>query len=201
MTLLVVFGPPAVGKMTVGRAIADASDFRLFHNHHTIEPLLDVFDYGTPPFNRLLAMFRQAVLDEAADADTNLVFTLVLDLEDEKDLAGVRTHLQPFVDAGRRIAFVELTAGLDVRLERNRTEYRLAEKKSKRDLAWSDENVRAMERYVMNTGWVTGRPTAADALLAEHAHLRIDNTDLAPGQVAARVLDWLAQDPDDGVAT
>ncbi|HET7067105.1 MAG TPA: hypothetical protein VFI21_05840 [Nocardioides sp.] len=36
MTLLFVFGPPAVGKMAVGRAIADASDFRLFHNHATI---------------------------------------------------------------------------------------------------------------------------------------------------------------------
>ena len=192
MTLLVVFGPPAVGKMTVGRAIADASGFRLFHNHHTIEPLLDVFDYGTPPFNKLLGLFRQAVLDEAAACDTDLVFTLVLDLEDERDLEGVRRHLQPFVDAGRRIAFVELTAGLDVRLDRNRTEYRLSEKKSKRDLEWSDANVRDMERYVMNTDWVTGRPTVADAMLAEHPHLRIDNSDLDAEEVAAQVLGWLA---------
>ncbi len=48
-----VFGPPAVGKMTVGRAVAARSDFRLFHNHAVIEPLLEVFDYGTPPFVRL----------------------------------------------------------------------------------------------------------------------------------------------------
>ena len=192
MTLLVVFGPPAVGKMTVGRAIADASDFRLFHNHHTIEPLLDVFDYGTAPFNKLLGLFRQAVLDEAAAYDTDLVFTLVLDLEDERDLEGVRRHLQPFVDAGRRIVFVELTAVLDVRLDRNRTEYRLSEKKSKRDLEWSDANVRDMERYVMNTDWVTGRPTVADAMLSEHPHLRIDNTDLTAEEVAAQVLGWLA---------
>ena len=192
MTLLVVFGPPAVGKMTVGRAIADASDFRLFHNHHTIEPLLDVFDYGTPPFNKLLGLFRQAVLDEAAAHDTDLVFTLVLDLEDARDLEGVRKHLAPFVDAGRRIVFVELTAALGVRLDRNGTEYRLAEKKSKRDLDWSDGNVRDMEQYVMNTDWVTGRPTVADALLAEHPHLRIDNTDLTADEVAAQVLGWVA---------
>jgi len=62
MTLLFVFGPPAVGKMTVGRAVVSASDFRLFHNHHTIEPLLEVFDYGTPPFMRLLGEFRRRVL-------------------------------------------------------------------------------------------------------------------------------------------
>ncbi len=188
MTLLVVFGPPAVGKMTVGRAIADTSDFRLFHNHHTIEPLLDVFDYGTPPFNKLLGVFRQAVLDEAAAYDTDLVFTFVLDLEDERDLQGVRGHLQPFVDAGRPIVFVELAAGLDVRLDRNRTEYRLSEKKSKRDLEWSDANVRDMERYVMNTD----SPSPGAAFVAEHPHLRIDNTDLTADEVAAQVLGWLA---------
>jgi hypothetical protein len=188
VTLLVVFGPPAVGKMTVGRAIADASDFRLFHNHHTIEPLLDVFDYGTPPFNRLLGEFRQRVLDEAAAHGTDLVFTIVWDLESEQDLAELRGYFQPFVDAGRRLAFVELGAGLDVRLERNRTEYRLAEKKSKRDLQWSDGNVREMERYLMNTD----RPSLGGAFVAGHPHLRLDNADLSPEDVAAQVLGWLA---------
>jgi hypothetical protein len=33
MRLLLIIGPPAVGKMTVGREIAAHSDFRLFHNH------------------------------------------------------------------------------------------------------------------------------------------------------------------------
>jgi hypothetical protein len=189
VTLLVIFGPPAVGKMTVGRAIADASDFRLFHNHHTIEPLLDVFEYGTPPFMRLLGEFRLRVLEEAAEAGTNLVFTYVWDLDDERDAAAVRRHLRPFADAGRRIVFVELSAGLQMRLERNRTEYRLAEKKSKRDLAWSDGNVREMEQYLMNTD----RPSTGDSVLARYPHLRIDNTDLLPEDVAARVLAWLAE--------
>ena len=189
MTLLVIFGPPAVGKMTVGRAIADTSGFRLFHNHHVIEPLLDVFDFGTPPFNRLLGEFRQRVLEEAAATGIDLVFTYVWALDNEPDLAGLRQHFRPFLDAGRTLAFVELEAGLDVRLERNRTAYRLAEKKSKRDVDWSDANVREMEQqYLMNTD----RPSTADALLAEHPHLRIDNTDLSAEEVAAQVLAWLA---------
>ncbi len=128
MRLLLIIGPPAVGKMTVGRAVADASGFRLFHNHHVIEPLLDVFDFGTPPFNRLLAEWRQRVLEEAAAEDTDLVFTLVWALDLPEDTAGMRTHLAPFVEAGRRIAMVELYAGLDTRLDRNHTPYRLAEK-------------------------------------------------------------------------
>ncbi len=47
--LLVIFGPPAVGKMTIAQEIAARSSFRVFHNHAMLEPLLEVFDYGTPP--------------------------------------------------------------------------------------------------------------------------------------------------------
>jgi hypothetical protein len=187
VTLLLVFGPPAVGKMTVGRAIADASDFRLFHNHHVIEPLLDVFDFETPAFQTLLEEIRQRVLEEAAAADVDLVFTLVWGLDLPEDAAAIRRHLAPFLEAGRRIVMVELYAGLETRLERNRTELRLSEKKSKRDLAWSDDNVRGLERLQMNTG----TPSPADEVIAEFPHLRIDNTDRTPEDVATEVLAWM----------
>jgi hypothetical protein len=188
VTLLFVFGPPAVGKMTVGRAIADSSGFRLFHNHHVIEPLLDVFDYETPEFQTLMSEFRQRVLEEAATADIDLVFTLVWALDDPEDADAVRRHLAPFVEAGRRIAMLELTAGLETRLARNGTELRLAEKKSKRDRAWSDDNVRGLERIQMNTGVAS----PGDAVIAAYPHLRIDNTHRTPEDVAAEVLGWLA---------
>src|SRR3954447_21256196 len=152
MTLLFVFGPPAVGKMAVGRAIAEASDFRLFHNHATIEPLLDVFDYGTPAFLRLNGEMRHRILEEAAAADVNLVQTYAWALDEPEDAAAVADYLQVFLDVGREVRLVELYADLDTRLARNGTAYRLSEKKSKRDLAWSDDNVRSLEQYQLNTG-------------------------------------------------
>jgi hypothetical protein len=191
MTLVFVFGPPAVGKMTVGRALADAGGFRLFHNHHIIEPLLDVFAFESPQFQGLMSEFRQRVLEEAAAADVDLVFTLVWALDLPEDVVAVRRHLAPFVDAGRRVVMVELAAGLETRLARNRTPYRLAEKKSKRDLEWSDDNVRGLERIQMNTDV----PSPADEVIAEFPHLRIDNTDRSPEEVAAMVLGWLAEIP------
>lgn len=185
--LLFVFGPPAVGKMAVGRAIAETSDFRLFHNHATIEPLLDVFDYGTPAFVRLNAEMRRRILEEAAMADVNLVQTFGWALEQAEDAAVVEGYLQIFLDAGREVRIVELYADLDTRLARNGTSYRLSEKRSKRDLAWSDDNVRELERYQLNTG----RPSVGDAVIARHPHLRIDNTDRSPEDVATEVLAWI----------
>ena len=100
--LVMVVGPPAVGKMTVGRAVCARSDFRLFHNHHTIEPLLEIFGYGTPPFTTLNGEFRRRVIEEAAAAGTRLIFTYVWALELDDEAAWVRRLIAPYVEAGCR---------------------------------------------------------------------------------------------------
>ncbi|MGZ6741090.1 MAG: AAA family ATPase, partial [Nocardioides sp.] len=72
----------------------------------------------------------------------------------------------------------------------NLEESRIAEKRSKRDLAWSDAHVRELDAaYVMNTD--PARPTPADDVLAHLPHLRLDNTALSPDAVADAVLEWL----------
>ncbi len=88
--LLVILGPPAVGKMTVGRALCARSVFRLFHNHMTIEPLAETFGHATHQPNRLNGEFRRRVFEEAAAADLDLVFTYVWALDDREELPGLR---------------------------------------------------------------------------------------------------------------
>ena len=83
--LIVLFGPPAVGKMTVGRAVCAASGFRLFHNHHTSEPLHEIFGQASPAFGTLNAEFRRRVIEEAAANDVRLLFTTVWNLAGQKD--------------------------------------------------------------------------------------------------------------------
>lgn len=43
MNLIVLIGSGAVGKMTVGRELMKITDYRLFHNHHMIEPVIEIF--------------------------------------------------------------------------------------------------------------------------------------------------------------
>lgn len=45
MKLLFIFGNSAVGKMTVGQELMKITDLRLFHNHMTIEPVIEIFGY------------------------------------------------------------------------------------------------------------------------------------------------------------
>lgn len=190
MPLLLILGPPAVGKMTVGRAVAERSSYKLFHNHHSIEMLLDVFDYGTPPFTTLNQEIRQRVFEEAAAAGTDLVFTFVMGMDDQGDADYLEGLARPY---GDDVALVELVADLDTRLARNRTEHRLAEKKSKRDVEWSDGNVRQLEAdHRMTTE--AGRDAPGERLLARWPHLVIDNTDLSADETADRILAWLITD-------
>lgn len=192
MRLLLIIGPPAVGKMTVGREIAARSDFRLFHNHHTIEPLVEIFGYGTAPFTVLNHEFRRRVLEEAAANNLDLVFTLVWNLEDPADTAYVEEMVAPFDGDDSEVWVLELAADLDTRLLRNRTEHRLEAKPTKRDLEWSDSNVRGMEAHQLNTD--PTRPTPADDFLCRRPYLRLDTRNLGAAEAAQIALDWLNGD-------
>ena len=179
--LVVIVGPPAVGKMTVGHALAQRTGLRLFHNHLAIEPVLRVFDFGTPPFRRLVGEFRRRIMEEAAASDLpGLIFTYVCAFDDPGDGASLEGYASIFRERGGRVVFVELEATQEERLRRNETELRLAEKPSKRDVAASRARLLdADARWMLGSG-------------GTHDHradwLRIDTTALAPEEVAERIV-------------
>ena len=43
MKVVFLIGNAAVGKMTVGQALMRRTGLRLFHNHMTIEPVIEIF--------------------------------------------------------------------------------------------------------------------------------------------------------------
>jgi len=77
MHFIIIFGPPAVGKMTVGTELARLTGFKLFHNHMTIDLVLTFFGFGTPQFS-LVGEFRRRIFEEvAASTLPGLIFTYV----------------------------------------------------------------------------------------------------------------------------
>lgn len=184
--LLVLFGPPAVGKMTVGQAICARSDFRLFHNHQTIEPLHEIFGQASPAFATLNAEFRRRVIEEAAANDVRLVLTTVWNLAGERDAAYIRVLVSPYVQRGLRVRFVELYADLATRLDRNAGADRLAAKPSKRDLDRSVAHILEREEaFTMNTSSRTVLP--GQSVLDDFVHLRVSTTELSALEAAARI--------------
>lgn len=177
--------------MTVGREIAARSTFRLFHNHHTIEPLREVFGYGTEPFETLNLEFRRRVIEEAALAGVDLIFSFVWDLQDPRDNEYVQQIVAPYEEADGEVWILELAADLGIRLDRNRGASRLAAKPSKQDLEWSENNVIAMESLQMTTDGSGAVGTPAEEFFRRHPHLRLDTTSLTAVETAEIALSWL----------
>jgi hypothetical protein len=75
VNLVFLFGPPAAGKLTVGRELAHLTGFALFHNHLIVDAVAAVFPFGSDAFVRLRQEFWLRVIAEAAAADRSLIFT------------------------------------------------------------------------------------------------------------------------------
>lgn len=182
MKLVVIFGPPAVGKMTVGFELARLTGLKLFHNHMTIELVLNFFDYGTAEFNLLVGEFRRRIFEEVAKSDLKgMIFTFVwaIDLESERE------YLESFCDIFREqnaeIYFVELEADFEERLRRNESEFRLAQKPSKRNVETSKANlIHHEENYQLNTD--------GDFFYTEN-YLKINNTNLSVVETARKIVE------------
>lgn len=181
MTLVVIFGPPAVGKMAVGFELERLTGLRLFHNHMTVDPVLQLFPFGSPAFARLVSEFRCRIFEEVVASDLpGLIFTYVWALDDPRDKEAIDRLVRIFTDRGAVVCFVELQASQPERLLRNETPLRLAEKKAKRDLDSSRAHLlEADAKYQLNTQGPFFYP---------ERHLKIDNTRLEPLAVAQRIV-------------
>ena len=80
MKLIIIHGPPAAGKLTVGTEICRLTGYRLFHNHISIDHVKSVFDFGSPAFWRLVAKIRYETIAEAAREGVSLVHTFCYEL-------------------------------------------------------------------------------------------------------------------------
>ncbi|HMM31556.1 MAG TPA: shikimate kinase, partial [Clostridia bacterium] len=69
MKLAILFGPHAVGKMTVGQALAKSTGLKLFHNHMTIEVVSELFENMPSERSRLTALFRKEIFEAYSKSD------------------------------------------------------------------------------------------------------------------------------------
>lgn len=137
MKLVFLFGNAAVGKMTVGQELTRITDLRLFHNHMSIEPVLEVFG----EFNEtVIKEFRESVFKEFAKSNKyGLIFTFIWAFDCKEDWENTEHIKNIFKPYGTDFYYVELVAPQKIRLERNKTENRLNNKPSKRNIEFSDK--------------------------------------------------------------
>ncbi len=110
MNLLVLYGPPGVGKLTVARELVTLTGYKLFHNHLTLNLVTSVFDFGSAAAGRLSTRFRLEMFREAAKANlSGLIFTFVYAKGADDDF--IQQVLDAVEPHGGNVLFVLLTCG------------------------------------------------------------------------------------------
>ena len=177
MKLLFMIGNAAVGKMTVGQELMKLTGLRLFHNHMTIEPVIEIFgQYNGKAINRL----RQVVFEEFAKSDCyGMIFTYMWAFDQQADwdyIEYVKSIFEPYTT---EFYYVELVAPREIRLERNVTENRLQNKASKRDIEVSNQRlINDDTKY---------RLESFDGEIPFDNYIKIDNSKLPPDVVAKMI--------------
>lgn len=174
MKLVFIIGSGAVGKMTVGQELMKRTGLRLFHNHMMIEPVLEIFGGWR---GDVVSKLRRVILEEFVNSDQEgMIFTFMWAFDMPSDREYLLDVAKLFEDKGGEVYCVELVAPQEIRLQRNRTENRLNNKASKRNLEFSTNlilNEDQNHRLVSREGEI---PFAN--------YLRIDNSQLSPEEAA-----------------
>lgn len=168
MRHVLLYGPPAAGKLSVAKVLADRYDMTLLDNHMTFDVAIRVFDFGTPEFSDLLDRLRTALFEATAAAGRDTVATSVFGHPGDRPSVGQLRATA--ARCGVDLACVQLCPPPSVLLERVRSASRLDTNKI-RD------------------------PETLQAVLAQHdlytpiddADVQIDNSDMEPDVVAAEI--------------
>ncbi|SES16788.1 AAA domain-containing protein [Gracilibacillus ureilyticus] len=181
MKFVLIFGPQAVGKMTVGQALAKITGLKLLHNHMTIEMLAPIFGF-TPEMWRLSTMFREEIFKSVSRSDLpGMIFTFVFAFNKKEDWEDVERICRIFESEGGEVCFVELEAELEARLKRNKTPNRLEHKPSKREIEQSEQRlIESMEKYRLNS---------TEGEIVKDNYMKINNTRLSAGEAAEIIKD------------
>lgn len=182
MKFVLIFGPQAVGKMTVGQELQKITELKLFHNHMTIDLVSNFFSYGSKEGKRLVGLFRKEIFEEVANSDMyGLIFTYVWAFNHPEDGAYIEKVCNIFEAKGGEVYFVELEADVNERIERNKSPHRLQHKPTKRNIEWSENDLmNSLEKHRLNS--------LAGEINREN-YIRINNTNLNAEEAAKIIKD------------
>lgn len=171
MKLIILYGPPAVGKLTVAKELAKQTGFKLFHNHLSVDLVASILSFSDDEFWQEVISVRNRMMGIAARHKKDLIFTYVYGYnEDEDNITG---YIDIYKKLGGEICLVQLTADRDEILRRVENESRNNTHKIKK----SDELLDFFSKHELFRS------------MKNRLSLTIDNTNLSPSQVVKQIID------------
>jgi tRNA uridine 5-carbamoylmethylation protein Kti12 len=124
-----IYGPPAAGKYTIAKALAEQLSWPLFHNHVVIDCVESVIKWGKPGFHDACADVRVALTGHALEKGISMVSTFVYAKGLDADDAFVARMRGTVKQAGARFCAVRLTCSTETLRARCVAPHRFSMKK------------------------------------------------------------------------
>ncbi|OGY82966.1 MAG: hypothetical protein A3F54_04660 [Candidatus Kerfeldbacteria bacterium RIFCSPHIGHO2_12_FULL_48_17] len=110
--IIILYGPPGVGKLTVAKALASRTKFTLLHLHLVADLVQSLFDYGTKPFSTTFKhiwfyLFEQGLKNTRHGLILTLVYG-VLTAEGKHDAAFIKKIIATAKKHGTAVHFIKL---------------------------------------------------------------------------------------------
>lgn len=127
MKLISIYGPPAVGKLTVAEKLSERTGIPLFHNHLSRDLVKDIYKDKLMENYALVDRIRFDVLDYCSKNNTDLIFTYVYGGSQDDD--NVRKFIEIVEGNNGEVMFIELSAAREDLINRVNNESRSRYKK------------------------------------------------------------------------
>jgi RNase adaptor protein for sRNA GlmZ degradation len=171
MKLILIYGAPAAGKLTVANEIAERTGYKVFHNHLTIDAVAPIFPFGANSFWRLVHLFRIETIAEAARENVDLIYTFCYAKgADDAHVAHVAKTVE---ENGGEIHFVLLRCARE-ELERRVSDESRTRFRKLKDIEILNELLNKNDLY---------------SPVPERASLIIDNTNLSAEDAARKIIE------------
>lgn len=168
--MILIYGPPAAGKLTVANTLSARTGAKVFHNHLTIDCTKPVFEFGTPAFWDINHRLRCEIIAAATRSGVELIHTFVY--EKGPDDEYFRHLIAAAEENSGKVDLVMLVCRDDVRRERITAESRVKLRK-----LTDPESVGA-----------PGRPDLFSPF-PDRESLVIDTSDIEPDETARLIIE------------
>ena len=114
MKVIFLYGPPASGKLTIAKKLAEKTGISLFHNHLTFDLAEVLYEPFTKPFYDYCADLRLDVFGDAKLDHQDLIFTFFYIPPDDDNIVNQIIH----IEGEDNVKFVKIEASSDTLLDR-----------------------------------------------------------------------------------
>jgi len=173
MKLIVIYGPPGVGKLTVAKKLAETTELKLLHNHMIADLIVPIFGLRTEASIEFSAAVRMMIYEIAVRHNTPGIISTVLYYPGEQAHKFLSDCEKMMASHGGELFVIGLTASLEALKQRAVSESRQGTRKitspEKLEQVITEENLLA---------------TVPESVVKS---LLIDNTHLQPEEVVEKI--------------